>query len=80
MTSSHELLELAMQLPAKERAAIAMQLLLSLDEPVDDDCEAAWEAEIAARVRRLHDGSTQTRDWRSSLQALREKIASGSEP
>jgi putative addiction module component (TIGR02574 family) len=51
------ILEDALKLPPEARAAIAGSLLDSLDQPADPDAEAAWEAEVAKRIREL-DGQT----------------------
>jgi putative addiction module component (TIGR02574 family) len=51
-----KLLAEALALPARDRAAIAGQLLKSLDEEVDEDAAAAWADEIARRVRELDVG------------------------
>ena len=53
------ILEDALKLPPEARAAIAGSLLDSLDQPADPDAEAAWEAEIAKRIREL-DGQAVT--------------------
>jgi len=44
-----KLLEESLKLPAETRAALAGFLLDSLDDAIDPDAEAAWEAEIAQR-------------------------------
>src|SRR3972149_6721900 len=48
-----QLLAEALQLPPEERAAIAGELIQSLDSHVDDDAEAAWSAEIRRRLEWL---------------------------
>jgi putative addiction module component (TIGR02574 family) len=47
------LLKEALKLPPEGRAALAAALLDSLDHEVDQDSEAAWEAEIDRRLRDL---------------------------
>jgi len=47
---SAKLLAEALRLPDAERAALAGELIQSLDAAVDDDAEAAWHAEIRARL------------------------------
>jgi len=42
-------LDLALELPADERAALVHDLLASLDGPADADTAEAWDAEIARR-------------------------------
>ena len=39
-------------MPEDARADLAAALLESLDEPTDEDVEAAWADEIARRIRR----------------------------
>jgi putative addiction module component (TIGR02574 family) len=75
MSSAQDLLTQALQLPITDRATMAHQLLLSLDaESDDEECEAAWEQEIAARTRRLEEGRTETHDWREGHAAIRNKL------
>ena len=57
------LLAAALQLSAEERAALAGQLIESLDQQVDDDAEAAWSVEIQRRLQRLDDGIASTVPW-----------------
>ena len=48
---------------AEERAALAGQLIESLDQGIDDDAEAAWSVEIKRRLQRLDDGIAKTIPW-----------------
>ena len=57
------LLAEALQLPPEERAALAGELIESLDTEVDDGAEAAWSAEIRRRVERLDAGVANTVPW-----------------
>jgi len=67
-----KLLAEALKLPAQDRAAVAGQLLRSLDEQVDEDAEAAWVEEIGRRVRELDSGAVETVTWSQA----RDRIAS----
>lgn len=58
-----KLLEDALKLPPEARAALAGSLIDSLDETVDEDSEAAWEMEIARRVKELDDSKTRPIPW-----------------
>jgi len=58
-----QLLAEALQLPPEERAALAGELIQSLDSEVDGDAEAAWSAEIRRRVERLDAGLANTVPW-----------------
>ena len=53
---SKTLQEAALSLPPDERAALAEKLLLSLDEPSDDELERSWLSEAARRARELDRG------------------------
>jgi len=62
-TDTSKLLEKALSLPVEARAALAGSLIESLDETVDEEAEAAWEEEIARRVRKLDSGKAKTVSW-----------------
>jgi putative addiction module component (TIGR02574 family) len=53
----------ALRLSAEERAALAGELIQSLDTDVDADVEAAWSAEIRSRLDRVEAGSAVTVPW-----------------
>jgi putative addiction module component (TIGR02574 family) len=57
------LLKEALKLPAEGRAALAAALLDSLDQEVDQDSEAAWDAEIDRRLRDLDSGTLRPIPW-----------------
>lgn len=58
-----QLLAEALQLPPEERAALAGELIQSLDSEVDEDTEAAWSEEIRRRLERLDAGLANTVPW-----------------
>lgn len=60
---AEKLLADALRLPPQARAALATQLIDSLDEEVDEDAEAAWSAEIARRVEELETGRIKALSW-----------------
>jgi putative addiction module component (TIGR02574 family) len=52
----------ALELSAEERAALAERLILSLDEPTDEnpaDVERAWEEEIRRRHAEVEAGTAE---------------------
>jgi hypothetical protein len=58
MTETAERLKTALsQLSQQERAEIAAFLIHSLDQDVDPEAEAAWDAEIAARMQQIQTGT-----------------------
>jgi putative addiction module component (TIGR02574 family) len=67
-----KLLAEALKLPAEDRAAVAGQLLRSLDEQVDEDAEGAWIDEIGRRVAQLDSGTVEAVPWSQA----RDRIAS----
>jgi putative addiction module component (TIGR02574 family) len=57
------ILKEAMKLPPEARAALAGTLLDSLEETVDQDAEAAWEAEIILRLKEIDQGKVILMPW-----------------
>jgi putative addiction module component (TIGR02574 family) len=57
------ILKEALKLPPEARAAIAGSLLDSLDEIIDEDLEAAWEAEILMRLQDIDKGTIKMAPW-----------------
>lgn len=49
----------ALKLPHKERAALASQLLRSLDELSEAECEELWIEEVDRRIRAMRQGRTE---------------------
>lgn len=60
---STQLLTEALRLSTEERAALAGELIQSLETEVDADAEAAWSAEIRARLDRVDAGTATTVSW-----------------
>ena len=66
-----DLLTNALALTLRERAMIAHELLLSLDDGVDGDAAEARAEELEQRVRDVRSGSVATEDW----DAVRARLA-----
>jgi putative addiction module component (TIGR02574 family) len=58
-----EILKEAMKLPPEGRAALAGSLIKSLEESVDRDAEAVWEAEIDFRLKEIDQGKVNLIPW-----------------
>ena len=58
-----QLLVEALRISEEERAALAGELIQSLDREVDPDAEAAWAAEVRARLDRIDAGDAKTIPW-----------------
>jgi putative addiction module component (TIGR02574 family) len=70
-----DLLKKALALPVEARAALAGSLLDTLDETVDEDVEASWEREIAARIDQLDGGKAKTIPWAELRSRLAAKLS-----
>lgn len=73
-----DLLHEALALPDDQRAAIAAELLASLDPPVSDDAAAVgllWSEELARRAKRVIAGDPGGEDWASLRQRLAAELA-----
>lgn len=66
------ILKEVMQLPPTARAALAGSLLESLDEELDADVEAAWEEEIARRVKEFDLSSVRPIPWSEVRRSITE--------
>lgn len=69
------LLEEALKLNAEDRALIASQLLVSLDEQ-QEDVRTAWAAEITRRLAEADADPENDEDWRTALDEIRREVLS----
>jgi len=67
-----DLLTNALALPVRERAKIAHELLLSLDDGADADAAQAWVAELEQRAREVRSGLVACEDWELAKARLAE--------
>lgn len=74
---SKQLLVEALRLSDEERAALAGELLDSLDSEVDPDAEAAWAAEIRARVNEIESGQAKTVSWAEARRRIHTAAGRG---
>lgn len=65
MSDVDDVLVAALRLPAEARAALAAELIQSLDEPEDapEDVEAAWAEEIRQRLADVDAGVVTPIPW-----------------
>lgn len=70
-----DLLMKALALPVEARAALAGSLLDTLDDAVDEDAEASWEKEIAARIEQLDAGAARTVSWTELRSRMAAKLS-----
>jgi putative addiction module component (TIGR02574 family) len=67
-------LDIALELPPAERAALAYDLLASLDAPADADAAVTWEAEITQRLDDFQSGKLQTVEADEALRRIDERL------
>lgn len=61
---ARRLLEEALELPAEERAHLAVELSASVEgEEEPGDVQKAWAEEIERRLQRLESGESELNDW-----------------
>lgn len=72
MSSAKSVIEHGLNLPAAERAEVALQLIASLDGAPEDDVEEAWLAEAERRQRQAGDDPAAFELWDD----LRARISS----
>ena len=75
--STEKLLDDALRLPPEARAALACQLLDSLDPEVDEDTEAAWAREIARRLNELDSGQVKAIPWTEARRQILRSADAG---
>jgi len=78
MSTTNQIRDLALQLPAEDRALIARELLDSL-EPGESPgaAEAAWVAEIETRAAAYEAGQIGADDWKVALERTRCELHEG---
>ena len=64
----------ALRLDDDARAALAAELLGSLDGPADPDAESAWDAEIERRIAAIEAGTIQLEPWEQVRHRIEKDI------
>ena len=77
--NSKQLLTEALRLSDEERAALAGELIQSLETEVDSDAEAAWSTEIRARLDRVEAGTAKTISWPEARRRIHAAAGRGNE-
>jgi putative addiction module component (TIGR02574 family) len=70
----------ALQLPPEARAALAAELIATLDHEADPDAEAAWSAEIRRRLDEVDAGTVRPIPWAEARRRILAATARGSRP
>jgi len=78
MLNDTDVLARALELPARQRAAIAQKLLESLDAgSIDPDVDDAWADEIELRAAAYDRGETKSSDAHEVIERVRRSITGG---
>ena len=67
---THEVLEL----PRRQQLSLAHYILSLDEEPANPEVEAAWEEEIAARIKAYDEGRLETVPWESFRKEMQERF------
>lgn len=70
-----EVVNKALGLSSKERAELAHELIVSLDDVADKEVETAWDAEIERRVKEIKSGKAKGRSAEDMLAEIRAKYS-----
>jgi putative addiction module component (TIGR02574 family) len=73
-TTPQTLLDMALQLPDKDRADLAVSLIESLDEPFDADAQTAWADEIGRRLAEFDRGAVKPIPWDEARQIIAGRV------
>ena len=71
--STDKLLAEALRLSRLDRARVAEELLVSLEEP-DEEVAAAWALELEKRSREVAEGRVQTVDWETARTRILKEL------
>ena len=74
---SRQLLVEALRLSDEERAALAGELIQSLETEIDPDAEALWSTEIRARLERVDAGTAKTVSWAEARRRIHAAAGRG---
>ena len=75
MAARTALLDEALDLPADERAEIAVKLLDSLGDKSAEDVTSAWDVEIRRRVGRMLEGHATASAWPEARARILGRLA-----
>jgi putative addiction module component (TIGR02574 family) len=65
----------ALDLPSEERAELAHELIVSLDNVMDKEVETAWDAEIERSVKEIKSGKARGRLAEDILAEIRAEYS-----
>lgn len=75
MPSVDEIRRTALALPERDRAALAHDLIVSLDDQGEMAEDPEFMAEIMRRAAEVEAGTVQMTEWRQCMEELRKELA-----
>lgn len=75
-TALEQVTKEAMDLPPRQRLALAEFLLESTDSAADPEAEAAWDAEIRVRIRAIDEGRVAGVAYEDVMRAAESRLVS----
>jgi len=74
MATEKEILPKLLKLPKSERAALATELIRSLDEGEDADAAEAWVRELDRRANEVTSGRAKTVSWAKARKRIEGRL------
>jgi putative addiction module component (TIGR02574 family) len=69
--SMQEVINKAFNLSPEERAKLAHELIISIDDTMDNEVETAWDSEIERRVKKIRSGKAKGRQAEDILAEIK---------
>jgi putative addiction module component (TIGR02574 family) len=73
--SMQEVIDKAFNLSPEERAKLAHELIISIDDTTGNEVEAAWDSEIERRVKIIKSGKAKGRQAEDILAEIKAKYS-----
>lgn len=73
-----QVFEDALRLPVEARAALAAELIATLDDQADVDAEALWSSEIRKRLDEIDSGTVRPVPWSEAKRRILAAAGGGS--
>jgi len=74
MTTLKDAIHNALARPEAERLVLIERLIESIEEPVEPEVRAAWDAILSERLATLEAGTVQLEDWAEVKQRVAERL------
>ena len=73
-TALEQVTKEAMDLPPRQKLALAEFLLESAEGPADPDAEAAWDSELGERIRAVDEGRVAGVAYEDAMRAAERRL------